>query len=166
MVYCRYYSSYFHNIEYTHQNPRLLCDYSQIVLNLGCPCWWEENVIEGCFSALLPNPTSNVYQNFPQCQLANCFAKFWKAYPHFQATPHLQQGFFSTGVHEEWECSTLDYRNWALFMVAHEISHSLFEASFMVRLARQVVGPDWRVNPHDLLVKSCSSRSSGSKVGS
>ena len=51
-------------------------------------------------------------------------------------------------------------------MVAHEISHSLFEASFMVRLARQVVGPDWRVNPHDLLVKSCSSRSSGSKVGS
>ena len=83
MVYCRYYSSYFHNMEYTHQNPRLLCDYSQIALNLGCPCWWEENVIEGCFSALLANPTSNVYQNFPQCQLANCFAKFWKAYPHF-----------------------------------------------------------------------------------
>ena len=63
------------------------------------PFWWEDNVIEGCFTASLtdwnhlmnitpksPN-TQCKNQDFPHCLLAKNVAKIWIAYPHFLDKP-------------------------------------------------------------------------------
>lgn len=112
--------------------------------------WW---VIFDWVYLIAPKSNIQCLSEFSPVPIGQLFCQILDSIPIFRQTHTCNRGV-STGVHEEWECSTLDYRNWAVFMVAHEISHSLFEASFMVRLARQVVSPDWRVNPHDLLVKS------------